>query len=297
MRARVLFFFDFSKFSGEKFSETLKMEMKEKWIEKAYLRAPSSYREQQQQHQVTMFRQALCARTNATTSILRSATTASRNTTNTSSSKASFLKKKMNTTRRHEFSIKAASSSDGGEQTARDMIDLRVGKVTKCTVHPDADKLYVEEIDLQEPEGPRTICSGLVPYMKEEDILGKNVIVVANLKARNMQGIKSHGMLLAASNETHDKVELLVAPENAKLGSRVVFGDAAFNGEPASANQVQKKKYWEAFGPELVTNGEMEASWKEDGAVMRVELEGEEGEEAPSYGTVKCQSLANALVG
>ena len=116
--------------------------------------------------------------------------------------------------------------------------------------------------------------------MKEEDILGKNVIVVANLKARNMQGIKSHGMLLAASNETHDKVELLVAPENAKLGSRVVFGDAAFNGEPASANQVQKKKYWEAFGPELVTNGEMEASWKEDGAVMRVELEGEEGEGA-----------------
>jgi len=242
-----------------------------------------------------MFRQALCARTNATTSILRSAT-ASRNTTNTSSS-VSFLKKKMSNTRRHEFSIKAASSSDGGEQTARDMIDLRVGKVTKCTVHPDADKLYVEEIDLQEPEGPRTICSGLVPYMKEEDILGKNVIVVANLKARNMQGIKSHGMLLAASNETHDKVELLVAPENAKLGSRVLFGDAAFNGEPASANQVQKKKYWEAFGPELVTNGEMEASWKEDGAVMRVELEGEEGEEAPSYGTVKCQSLANALVG
>jgi methionine--tRNA ligase beta chain len=262
--------------------------------EKAYLRI-ARQNKHQQQHQVTMFRQALCARTNATTSILRSAT-ASRNTTNTSSS-VSFLKKKMSNTRRHEFSIKAASSSDGGEQTARDMIDLRVGKVTKCTVHPDADKLYVEEIDLQEPEGPRTICSGLVPYMKEEDILGKNVIVVANLKARNMQGIKSHGMLLAASNETHDKVELLVAPENAKLGSRVVFGDAAFNGEPASANQVQKKKYWEAFGPELVTNGEMEASWKEDGAVMRVELEGEEGEEAPSYGTVKCQSLANALVG
>lgn len=187
-----------------------------------------------------------------------------------------------------------ALSADAGP---RDLIDLRVGKVTKCTVHPDADKLYVEEIDLREAEGPRTICSGLVPFMKEEDILGKNVIVVANLKARNMQGVKSHGMLLAASNETHDKVELLVAPENAKLGSRVVFGDAAFNGEPASANQVQKKKYWEAFGPELVTNGEMEASWKEDGAVMRVELEGEEGDEGPTFGSVKCESLTNALVG
>ena len=184
------------------------------------------------------------------------------------------------------------------ERTTRDMIDLRVGKVTKCEVHPDADKLYVEEIDLREPEGPRTICSGLVPFMHAEDILGKNVIVVANLKARKMQGIKSHGMLLAASNETHDQVELLVAPDNAKLGSRVQFGDATFNGEPATANQVHKKKYWEAFGPELVTNGEMEASWKEDGAVMRVELEGsgEEGEEK-QFGSVKCQSLTNALVG
>ena len=50
-------------------------------------------------------------------------------------------------------------------------------------------------------------------------------------------------MLLAASNETHDQVELLVAPDNAKLGSRVQFGDATFNGEPATANQVHKNKY------------------------------------------------------
>lgn len=211
-----------------------------------------------------------------------SATTRSRSST----TKTAFARKTTIVVR--------AMSADAGP---RDLIDLRVGKVTKCTVHPDADKLYVEEIDLREAEGPRTICSGLVPFMKEEDILGKNVIVVANLKARNMQGVKSHGMLLAASNETHDKVELLVAPKNAKLGSRVVFGDAAFNGEPASANQVQKKKYWEAFGPELVTNGEMEASWKEDGAVMRVELEGEEGDEGPTFGSVKCESLTNALVG
>ena len=182
-----------------------------------------------------------------------------------------------------------AMSADAGP---RDLIDLRVGKVTKCTVHPDADKLYVEEIDLREAEGPRTICSGLVPFMKEEDILGKNVIVVANLKARNMQGVKSHGMLLAASNETHDKVELLVAPENAKLGSRVVFGDAAFNGEPASANQVQKK-YWGVW-TRSYTSGEMEASWKNK-AVMRVELEGE-GDEGPTFGSVKCESLTNALV-
>lgn len=43
---------------------------------------------------------------------------------------------------------------------------------------------YVEEIDLGEPEGPRTILSGLVPYMSAEDIAGKKVIVFANLKVR-----------------------------------------------------------------------------------------------------------------
>lgn len=47
--------------------------------------------------------------------------------------------------------------------------------------HPDADSLYVEKIDVGEAE-PRTVCSGLVKYMKEEDILGQSVIVFCNLK-------------------------------------------------------------------------------------------------------------------
>lgn len=46
---------------------------------------------------------------------------------------------------------------------------------------------YIEEIDLGEPEGPRTILSGLVPYMSAEDIEGKSVIVFANLKVRGRE--------------------------------------------------------------------------------------------------------------
>ena len=68
----------------------------------------------------------------------------------------------------HQHRVYAAATEE--ERTTRDMIDLRVGKVTKCEVHPDADKLYVEEIDLREPEGPRTICSGLRRLMHAEDI-------------------------------------------------------------------------------------------------------------------------------
>ena len=79
-------------------------------------------------------------------------------------------------------------------------MELLVGKVVSVEKHPDADKLYVEQVDCAEADGPRTICSGLVPYMSAEDILGKNVVVVANLKPRNMAGIKSAGMLLCAND-------------------------------------------------------------------------------------------------
>ena len=184
-----------------------------------------------------------------------------------------------------------SSASSDKEQKARDHIDLRVGKVLRASVHAEADKLYVEEIDLNESNGPRTICSGLVPFMKASEIEGKNVIVVANLKARNMQGVKSHGMILAASNDAHDYVELLVAPDDAVLGSRVMFGDVKFVGEPSSENQVQKKKRWEDFGPMLITNEKSEGTWKEDGSVMKVLLESGE------YGSITCKSLTNATIG
>lgn len=49
-----------------------------------------------------------------------------------------------------------------------DLLDIRVGKVLKAWKHPEADSLYVEEVDVGEPEGPRTICSGLVKYVSQE---------------------------------------------------------------------------------------------------------------------------------
>ena len=49
-----------------------------------------------------------------------------------------------------------------------DLLDIRVGKILKAWKHPEADSLYVEEVDVGEPEGPRTICSGLVKYVPQE---------------------------------------------------------------------------------------------------------------------------------
>jgi methionine--tRNA ligase beta chain len=100
----------------------------------------------------------------------------------------------------------ASSSASPEELIALSALDIRVGRILSCERHPDADSLYVEQVECGDPDGPRTIVSGLVKYVPLEDMQGRLVVVLANLKARNMRGIKSHGMLLAASNEEHTLV-------------------------------------------------------------------------------------------
>lgn len=65
-------------------------------------------------------------------------------------------------------------------------------------------------------------------------------MVLCNLKARNMRGIKSDGMLLCASNDTHEIVEPLMPPEDAMTGERVAYGDdeTATQPEPETPNKV-----------------------------------------------------------
>jgi methionine--tRNA ligase beta chain len=97
-------------------------------------------------------------------------------------------------------------------------LDFRVGRILSCERHPDADSLYVEKIDLNEEE-PRTIVSGLVDYVPLEEMQNRLVVVLANLKARNMRGVKSHGMVMCASDEGHKKVEPLMPPEGAEVST------------------------------------------------------------------------------
>ena len=61
-------------------------------------------------------------------------------------------------------------------------LEFKVGLITKVWAHPEADKLYCEEIDCGEDGGPRQIASGLRMHYSEEEMLGKRVLVVANLK-------------------------------------------------------------------------------------------------------------------
>jgi aminoacyl tRNA synthase complex-interacting multifunctional protein 1 len=73
-------------------------------------------------------------------------------------------------------------------------LEFKVGLITKVWVHPDADKLYCEEIDVGETE-PRLIASGLRKHYSLEEMLGSRVIVVANLKVRFDRFINSSVIL------------------------------------------------------------------------------------------------------
>ncbi|MCR4626563.1 MAG: methionine--tRNA ligase [Treponema sp.] len=93
-------------------------------------------------------------------------------------------------------------------------IVLKVAKVIQIDRNPESDKLYIEHLD-DGSGNERIIQSGLVPYLKPEEILGQHIILVDNLKPRKMRGVESRGMLLAADYKDADGkdcVELVTAP-------------------------------------------------------------------------------------
>ncbi|EEC51347.1 predicted protein, partial [Phaeodactylum tricornutum CCAP 1055/1] len=79
-------------------------------------------------------------------------------------------------------------------------LDIRVGVIQKAWVHPEADKLFCEEIDIGEDE-PRQIASGLRAHYNLEDLEGQRVLVLSNLKSRKLVNFPSHGMVMCASND------------------------------------------------------------------------------------------------
>ncbi|PCN43011.1 methionine--tRNA ligase [Brevibacillus laterosporus] len=77
-------------------------------------------------------------------------------------------------------------------------VELRVAEVKECAAHPNADKLLVLQVDLGDEQ--RQIVSGIAKYYKPEELVGKKVIVVTNLKPVKLRGEMSQGMILAASH-------------------------------------------------------------------------------------------------
>ena len=94
--------------------------------------------------------------------------------------------------------VKEAKKEVKGEVTIDDFakLDLRVGKVLSCEKHPDADKLLILTVDLGEGK-PRQIVSGLAASYTPGQMIGKHVVVIANLAKATIRGEESNGMLLA----------------------------------------------------------------------------------------------------
>src|SRR6185436_17210235 len=76
-------------------------------------------------------------------------------------------------------------------------VQLKVGKILAAERIPKADKLLKLSVDLGEGT-PRTICSGIAEAYQPEQLVGRSVVVVANLKPRTLRGIESRGMILTA---------------------------------------------------------------------------------------------------
>jgi aminoacyl tRNA synthase complex-interacting multifunctional protein 1 len=143
-------------------------------------------------------------------------------------------------------------------------MDFRVGVIVSVKKHDTADKLYCEEIDIGEAE-PRQIASGLVPHYSLEEMQGRRLIVVANLKPRNLVGFKSSGMVLCAakadpSHPTGEKVEFVEPPADAKPGDRLL-GENLEIYDALTQGQTEKQKMWEKIAAKLSTNENKEACW------------------------------------
>jgi methionine--tRNA ligase beta chain len=116
-------------------------------------------------------------------------------------------------------------AKSGGKRRGREMIsidefrkvELRVATIRSAEPHPNADKLMVLQIDLGSEQ--RQICAGIRNHYAPEDLIGRQIVVVANLETAKLRGLESQGMLLAASDER--RVILLMPEKTVEAGSKV----------------------------------------------------------------------------
>ncbi|KAG9771087.1 hypothetical protein KCU88_g6426, partial [Aureobasidium melanogenum] len=197
------------------------------------------------------------------------------------------------------------------------LIDLRVGHILRAINHPNADSLYVSTIAMGDPEGTehtqideetgkvvRTVCSGLNGLVPLEEMQGRKVVVVANLKPVNMRSIKSAAMVLAASPQAEEGadphaadrvVELVSPPEGAEAGDRVYFEGWPYGEGRGPEKQLNpKKKQWEAIQPGFYTTGDLVVAFDASKTVVDGDQKGELIVEGKGKCTVK--TLKGAVV-
>ncbi len=101
-------------------------------------------------------------------------------------------------------------------------VELRVGRIKTAQPHPEADRLLVLEVDLGSRDGrpdTRRLVAGIKTYYLPEELVGKEVVVVANLQPATIRGVESNGMVLAALDG--DTLSLVTVDRPVGEGARV----------------------------------------------------------------------------
>ncbi|ESO03614.1 hypothetical protein HELRODRAFT_191890 [Helobdella robusta] len=162
-------------------------------------------------------------------------------------------------------------------------LNMKIGKIVSVSKHPDADTLYVEQVDLGEGKN-RTVVSGLVKHVPIEELQNRFAVFLTNLKPAKMRGVMSEGMIMCAS--TSEKVEIIEPPAHVLIGERVTV--EGYSGEPDEQLNA-KKKVWESIQPDLKINDQGLASYK--GALWTIQ--GKESKPAASPATNAINRPAN----
>ena len=117
-------------------------------------------------------------------------------------------------------------------------LTLKVAEIIEVKEHPDADKLYVLQINLGKEK--RQLVAGLKEHYSKDELKNKKIIVVTNLKYAKLRGVESQGMLLAAEDEKGTVGVLTV--NKSGVGSSVNFGNLENSDKEISFENFQKLK-------------------------------------------------------
>lgn len=96
-------------------------------------------------------------------------------------------------------------------------LELKIGTVKKAEPHPNADRLMVLQVDLGSEE--RQIIAGIRGQYTPEELLDRQIVVVANLETARLRGLESQGMVLAASDS--DRIVILTPEKRVSPGAKV----------------------------------------------------------------------------
>lgn len=98
-------------------------------------------------------------------------------------------------------------------------VELKVGTVVSCEKHPKADRLLVEQVDLGDET--RQIVSGIAKFFSPQEMVGRKVIVVSNLKPAKLRGVESQGMILCAASDDDSALDLATICKDLPNGTTV----------------------------------------------------------------------------